>query len=63
MGTTGVRLFYLLPDTVLRTKGRKGENISLWLSSRHLRQGGEADLRADDRLVKARKNFEIYRAQ
>lgn len=63
MGITGVRLFYLLPDRVLRKKRQKVENTSTGLSSRRLRQGGEADLRADDRLVKAKKNFEIYRAQ
>ena len=60
MGTTGVKSFYLPPDTVLNKKGGKGESISQWLSSSHLRRGGEAGTGTDDGLGRIKKTFEIY---
>lgn len=47
METTGVRPSYLPPDTVLNKSGRKGENMSLWLSSTCLRHSGEARMKKD----------------
>lgn len=45
MGTTGVR--HLPPDTIPNKSGRKGENMSLWLSSSCLWHSGEARMKKD----------------